>query len=247
MRPSRRAALIAAAFYGSTLLTLGRPGGDGAIAAATSWIDDEGFDASEFAAFEDDDEEDDMSVYEEDEEEEEGEMSNVDDSPRGYSPSLPSDDAIGGVDFSSYEFDGDEEPTPEPPKPAEEDEEENDDEENDDDNDDDDDGGDMWLKDETEAAAQAAAAAAAATASKLKAVACAAAAEADETTLEAARRAVVGAVAEARAAAAQWAEAKLNESAVEKELLTYAEFEDAFNEETAWAAAEFGEEAVRGS
>ena len=182
-----------------------------------------------------------MSVYEEDEKEEEGEMSNVDDSPRGYSPSLPSDDAIGGVYFSSYEFDGDEEPTPEPPKPAEEDEEENDDEENDDD------GVNMWLKDETEAAAQAAAAAAASTASKLKAVACAAAAEADETTLEAARRAVVGAVAEARAAAAQWAEAKLNESAVEKELLTYAEFEDAFNEETAWAAAEFGEEAVRGS
>jgi hypothetical protein len=104
----------------------------------------------------------------------------------------------------------------------------------------------LWFtEDPDEAAAQATAAHAAATASKLKAVTCAATAEVDETNLEAARRVASGAAADAAHAMEHWMEVKRKEDAVEQELLTYAEFEDSFDEEIAWAAAEFGEEAVK--
>lgn len=251
MRPSRRAASYCAAFVLWQLIAPRAPGCLALENLGSSFDEDDGFDASEFALFEDDDDEDEdevgISTYEEDEEPE------TSSGRQGLQLKHIGGDARRSFDVSASEGGRGFEPTPELLHKSTADEREesgaNKEEDGRDDEEDFDfEVGDeaLWLtEDSEEAAAQATAAHAAAIASKLKAVTCAATAETDEANLEVLRRVASGAAAEAAHAMERWTEVKRKEDAVEQELLTYAEFEDSFNEEIAWAAAEFGEEAVR--
>ena len=251
MRPSRRAASYCAAFILWQLIAPRAPGCLALENLGASFDEDDGFDASEFALFEDNDDEDEdevgVSTYDEDEEPE------TNSSPQGVQLRHIGGDTRDAFDASASEGGRGYEPTPELLHKSTADEREESEANKGEYGRDDEEDFDVEVEDEAlwftedpeEAAAQATAAHAAAKASKLKAVTCAATAEADEATLEVARRMASGAVAEAAHAMEHWTEVKRKEDAVEQELLTYAEFEDSFNEEIAWAAAEFGEEAVR--
>jgi len=249
MRPSRRAASYCAAFILWQLIAPRAPGCLALENLGASFDEDDGFDASEFALFEDNDEDEDevrISTYDEDEDLE------TNSGPQGVRLRHIDGDARGAFDVSASEGGRGYEPTPELLLKSTADEREESEAKKEQEGRDDEEDFDVEVEDEAlwftedpeEAAAQATAAHAAATASKLKAVTCAATAEADEASLEVARRMASGAAAETAHAMEHWTEVKRKEDAVEQELLTYAEFEDSFNEEIAWAAAEFGEEAV---